>query len=114
MPGCSVLHPQKDKDILLTLAHRDRLVPELVSWISSLRDSPRIIELDTQLRCIESHRSIEHVASGEVQDSEGVFFNWVVFDVDSVVNAVFELADPHVGQAGVLFRGRGEDEVVCD
>ena len=48
---------------------------------------------------VEPHRAIEHVASGEVQQSVGVLVKRVVLDVDSVTSLLLELAHPHVGEA---------------
>ncbi len=46
---------------------------------------------------MQSNHSIEHATTCEVKNSEGIFFNWVVFDINSMVSFALKFTDSHIG-----------------
>lgn len=99
-----VIQPQKLKDFPFFSADRDWLVPEIVVGMFSSGYGSVVVELDANFGSIQSHRSVEHIAAGEVQQCIGILINVVVFDIDSVMYGLLVLADTHVGKTGFVSR----------
>lgn len=105
-----VLQPQEGEDVPLGKADGNWLVPD--HSLLHLRGCALVGELQAQLHRMQSQHAVEGAVAGEVQNSEGVFLDRVVFYVDPVVGIVLELAHAHVGHRGAGFAGLGVGQVV--
>lgn len=64
--------------------------------------------------CAHPHLSIEEVASCKVEQGECIVINWIMLEIDPMVNFVFELADSHVVNRTVPIKSFGKGDMVSD
>lgn len=91
-----VIQPQKLKYFSFLPTYRDWLIPDIIASMLSSGHCSMVVQLDANLGGIQPHRTIEHIAAGEVKQRIRILVNVVVFYVYSVMYRFFVLADTHV------------------
>ena len=63
---------------------------------------------------LQSHSSVEHIAAGEIKYCIGKLFGRVILYINSVMEFIFELADPHIRLTAASFGGSRHSQMISE